>query len=45
MYSPRLAEDLIRRLYLICQPLEIPMTALVNGALVRAEESVVVGGK
>lgn len=36
MYSPKLAEDLIRRLYPLCQKLGLPMTVFVNGAIERA---------
>jgi hypothetical protein len=49
MYSPRIKEELISRLYLLCQELKIPMTAFVNGAteraLVLAEECVAKGAK
>ena len=36
MYSPRIKETLISRLYLLCRDLKIPMTAFVNGATERA---------
>lgn len=49
MYSPRIKEELISRLYLLCQELEIPMTTFVNGAteraLVLAESSLARGQK
>ena len=49
MYSPRINEELIPRIYLLCRELKIPMTAFVNGAteraLVQAEECVTRGQK
>jgi hypothetical protein len=49
MYSPRIKEELIARIYLLCRELKIPMTAFVNGAteqaLVLAEECVTRGQK
>ena len=49
MYSPRINEELIPRIYLLCRELKIPMTAFVNGAteqaLVLAEECVTRGQK
>ena len=49
MYSPRIKEELIARIYRLCQELKIPMTAFVNGAteraLVLAEECVNRGQK
>jgi len=49
MYSPKLREDLVQRLYPLCQMLGLPMTVFVNGALERAvlyaEECVVKGEK
>ena len=49
MYAPRLRDDLVKRLYVLCQRLEVPMTHLVNGALEqavqRAEEGLALGGK
>ena len=35
MYSPRINEELIPRIYLLCRELKIPMTAFVNGATER----------
>ncbi len=49
MYSPRINEELIPRIYLLCRELKIPMTAFVNGAteqaLALAEECVTRGQK
>jgi hypothetical protein len=49
MYSPRIKEELISRLYFLCRELKIPMTAFVNGATERAlalaEECVARGEK
>lgn len=49
MYSPKLREDLVQRLYPLCQKLGLPMTVFVNGALERAvlyaEECVARGEK
>ena len=36
MYSPRINEDLVRRLYVICLKVGVPMTTFVNGAMERA---------
>ena len=36
MYSPRINENLVRRLYLICLEVGVPMTTFVNGAMERA---------
>jgi hypothetical protein len=40
MYSPKLKQDLVERLYALCQELEIPMTVFVNAALEQAVVSV-----
>ena len=49
MYSPRVKEEYIGRLYLLCKELGVPMTAFVNGvvgqALVQAETHVGKGEK
>jgi hypothetical protein len=49
MYSPRIKEELISRLYFLCRELKIPMTAFVNGAteraLVYAEDCLARGAK
>lgn len=49
MYTPKVREDLVQRLYPLCQKLGLPMTAFVNGALERAvlyaEECVARGEK
>jgi len=49
MYSPRIKEELISRIYLLCRELKIPMTAFVNGAteraLVLAEDCIARGTK
>ena len=36
MYTPRLRDDLVQRLYALCQKLEIPMTQAMNGAIEQA---------
>ena len=47
MYSPKLNQELVQRLYWVCQELEVPMTVFVNGALkqvlLRAEGGLVMG--
>ena len=47
MYSPKLNQELVQRLYAVCQELDMPMTVFVNGALeralLRAEEELVMG--
>jgi predicted DNA-binding protein len=49
MYSPKLDQELVQRLYAVCQELGVPMTVFVNGALeramLRAEEYLVMEGK
>jgi len=49
MYTPRLRDDLVKRLYALCQRLEIPMTVFMNGAMdwaiSRAEECLEAEGK
>ena len=49
MYSPKLSEDLVRRLYPVCREVGVPMTMFVNGAMeravLRAEEYVAMGEK
>jgi hypothetical protein len=40
MYSPKLKQELVARLYALCQELEIPMTVFVNAALEQAVVSV-----
>jgi predicted transcriptional regulator len=36
MYTPKLREDLVQRLYPLCQRLELPMTRFVNEAVAQA---------
>ena len=47
MYSPRLNEELVPRLYTLCQQLDLPMTVFANGALehvmLRAEKYLAMG--
>ena len=49
MYSPRIDEELIPRLYVIAKKLKKPMTTLVNemvsDALVQHEDQLIANGK